>query len=180
VLESSSLSEEMRCGRRGARGGGCRLGAMGTLSFRASGWMIRGKRGRVSGTVGGTLSFGVLGIAGTVNSCASGRSEGITVDSVCGLECADRSGTQMLDNNVVTSRRACDWVSVRGANGVWGLGFLRACTISRRQATMVSVEELDGILTWVGIQVKVSLIRARRVSHSQVVWQRYESRAGPM
>lgn len=168
VLESSSesVSGAMKCGSK--------FGAIGTLSFRASGRIRRGSVGPGSGvgTGTGTLSFGVLGIAGTVIAWASGMSGGITVDSVWGLECSERSGTQMLVKSAVTSRRACDWVSVRGANGVWGLGCWRAWTMSRKQATMVSVDELDGIFTWVGIQVKVSLIRARRVSHSQVVWQR--------
>ena len=162
----------MRLGKSGTGGG--RLGATGTLSFWASGSIIWGNvgTGGRSGVVMGTLSFGVTGMTGTVNVWASGRSGGITVASVWWLECADWSGMQMLDKSAVTSSRAWDCVSVRGANGVWGLGCWRAWTISRRQAMTVSVEELEGILTWVGIHVRVSLIRARRVSQIQVVWHR--------
>lgn len=54
--------------------------------------------------------------------------------------------------------------SVSGAIGERGLGLVRALVMSRREVAMISSEELWGIWTFVGNQVRVSQMRMARVS----------------
>jgi hypothetical protein len=71
-----------------------------------------------------------------------------------------RGGATRLVNSVTRPVSALVCESVRGARAVAGDGFWSATTIPPfKQATMVSVEELGGILTLVGYHVKVSQMR---------------------
>jgi hypothetical protein len=86
-----------------------------------------------------------------------------------GAGCGD--GTTLVRSSVI-SRRALLWVSVRGASGDCGDGFVNSPTISLRQAAMVAVEELSGSLTLVGYQVTVSQIWVSLDSQIQICQHR--------
>jgi hypothetical protein len=130
----------------------------------------------------GTLRVGAVGTlrdgaAGTLRDGAGGvqftpRGSGVATPRWAGgLSSMGtwRGGAVMLVSNVIRSRSALDWVSVRGAKAEAGAGFCNACAISLRQAMMISVEELAGIRTFVGYHVSVSQIRSARVSVIQML-----------
>lgn len=81
-------------------------------------------------------------------------------------------GWLTLVRSWVMSRRTLLWVSVSGASGDCGDGCWRATTISLRQAIIVAVEELSGMVTLVGYHVTVSQMRIARVSQIQICQQR--------
>jgi hypothetical protein len=121
------------------------------------------------GSMGATLRGGVgSGVGTSVGGTGAGDGAGLG------------AGVAMLVSRAVISLSACTWLSVRGASGELADGLFKAVTMSWMPASTRSVEDASGIVTFVGNHETVSQMRAQRVSQSQMVKQRYESRAGPM
>jgi hypothetical protein len=68
--------------------------------------------------------------------------------------------------------RASQWLSAIGDRAEAGDGFNRALVRSNAAEMAVSVDDADGIKTWDGCHVRVSVIRSAPVEGMKVVKQR--------
>jgi hypothetical protein len=88
----------------------------------------------------------------------------------CGLHRgAVWSRCRLAENNTIRSLSAATWLVTRGDNGELGVGVVIAAAKSWRLAEMRSSADGEGMVSWCGNQLRVSVSRSRRVSHAQTL-----------
>lgn len=105
-----------------------------------------------------TLSGGAGG--GTIWGTNDGADWGKIGGAPAGSSGLAGNGPVLVSKISVRVVRAVASLSVSGANGEFGVGCLRACTMSWAPAMIKSTEDASGMVTFVGNHVNVSEIRS--------------------